>query len=41
MPEIVGDSINRHCAIDIRYRPVEKGLPRGIIPRLYEATRPR
>lgn len=39
MPEIIGDSIDRLCAVEMRFAPVQGGLPRGVTTRLYEAAR--
>lgn len=39
MPEVVGESVDRLCTVEMRYGPVEGGLPRGVIPRLYAEAR--
>ena len=39
MPEVIGDSIDRLCAIEMRFAPVAGGLPRGVTTQLYEAAR--
>jgi D-glutamate cyclase len=39
MPQIVGDSIDRLCSVEIRYKAVPGGLPRGVTTKLYEAAR--
>jgi hypothetical protein len=39
MPEIIGDAIDRLCALEIRFKPVENSLPRGVTSPLYEAAR--
>src|SRR5688500_4700269 len=39
MPEVIGDAIDRICALEIRFRPAENGLPRGVTTPLYEAAR--
>jgi D-glutamate cyclase len=40
VPEIVGDSVDRLCAVEFRYAPAEDGkLPRGVKTPLFEAAR--
>ena len=39
MPEVVGDSIDRLCAIEIRYAPAENAVPRGVTTPIFEAAR--
>jgi hypothetical protein len=39
MPQVIGDAIDRLCAVEIRFRPQGESLPRGVNTPLYEAAR--
>lgn len=39
MPAIIGDSIDRLCAIEMRTAPVAGAIPRGVLTPLWEAAR--
>jgi hypothetical protein len=39
MPEVIGDNIDRLCAIEMRTAPVEGGIPRGVLQALFSAAR--
>ena len=39
MPQVIGDNIDRLCAIEMRTAPVEGGIPRGVLQPLFAAAR--
>ncbi len=41
MPQIIGDNIDRLCAIEMRTAEVDGGIPRGVLQPLFAAARER
>ena len=39
MPEIVGEYVDRVCAIEMRYQSPPGGIPRGVMHKLFDAAR--